>query len=29
MWVVIGTWVAAKLCGNLLANNTNNDKNKK
>jgi hypothetical protein len=23
MWVVIGTWVGAKLCGNLLLNNTN------
>ena len=25
MWVVIGTWIAAKLCGNLL--NNKNDKN--
>lgn len=23
MWVIIGTWIAAKLCGNLLTNNAN------
>jgi hypothetical protein len=27
MWVIIGTWIAAKLCGNLLNKNQNQNQN--